>query len=343
MVVATHTPDIFLAVYEGNEYTILRMLTTNSLMAVTLMNLMSHPNIIKPLEYLSSPDKMYIYVVTNSSHTTLMDIIHGPNPLDEIDVRIIAKQLLSAVDYMYRNRIIHRGLDPRIIATDGISLRIMDMSKAWFIPTRSKRPLRPSVPDAYSAPELYAGRNTPVASDVWSVGIILLECMYRLSIMNGVISMDAKQWASDPTNDMRPYIDALSVSSEAKQCLHAMLRMEHRQRLFPSQLLTMPWFHDVPYQNPEVISYTTHASLGANVILTIDMAQYTKDSEIAEYAAALVQKISKKSGQYRRDMNATILNIAVLALDGSKYSHTSTDPVMTFEAFSLLDYDIILI
>lgn len=321
-VVATTGSNTYSVTYDGNEYTIIRADIVNSLMSVTLVNLMSHPNIIKPLEYLPSADRTSIYIVTNNGHKTLSNIIYGPDPLDEYDIRIIAKQLLSAMDYMYRNRITPRSLNPRSIGMDGINVRIMDMSNAHFIPTEVIRPMIRIEPDLYSAPEIHLGYSTPISSDVWSLGIILMECFNRHLVVEGNIQAS---------------IASMSASIEAKQCLQAMLHTDHSMRPLPEVLLNMPWLNEFPYQKPEVISF---ASVNIHTIDT-NIMRIAQDTEVSKYATELIVKIPR--GKYRKDMDPILVKIAVYAIDSSRYDPTGINVSLLSEVFELLRYDIIMI
>lgn len=138
---------------------------------VDLMKKLDHPNILKLydvvktngsiyliLEYCNCGDlSNYIQKDTNNSH----------------DFKYF-NQIFKGLEYLYRNRILHRDIKPHnILIKDGI-IKISDFGfaksfeKNELITTFCGSPL-------YMAPEIIKDKEYNLKSDIWSLGVIIYE------------------------------------------------------------------------------------------------------------------------------------------------------------------------
>jgi tetratricopeptide (TPR) repeat protein/tRNA A-37 threonylcarbamoyl transferase component Bud32 len=153
---------------------------------VRLATELTHPNICKIYEIHSAE------AVRGPVEFLTMEFLDGPTlahrlvtgSLPKAEARTIALQLCAGLAEAHRRVVVHGDLKAgNIILTrdsDG-SLRtvITDFGLARGEPARGARGGSPG----YMAPELYSGRRTTIASDIYALGVILheLACGYRPS------------------------------------------------------------------------------------------------------------------------------------------------------------------
>lgn len=96
--------------------------------------------------------------------------------LDESFIASVAFQMLWGLSYLHQERIIHRDIKPGnvLIQGDG-SVKLCDFGLASF----SDKSLQTSVVGTtrYMAPERLRARPYGRTSDIWSFGLVILECL----------------------------------------------------------------------------------------------------------------------------------------------------------------------
>ncbi len=137
--------------------------------AAILKRLSYHPNIVQLYEVIKHNGK-FILIQEFVDGSTLQDLIEeGIEPKDK---ETLFLQLLSAIAYSHRHKIIHRDIKPEntIVSKTG-QLKLLDFGIAqdlsWQVPSKSSEGTL-----NFMAPEQYDGRSC-IASDVWALGVIL--------------------------------------------------------------------------------------------------------------------------------------------------------------------------
>lgn len=78
-----------------------------------LSKLKGHSNIVQGIEYIPEFLRSRGYLVMEKVEgCQVLQLISDHGPVDEDKSRVIMKQVLSAVDYMHENGVVHRDLNP---------------------------------------------------------------------------------------------------------------------------------------------------------------------------------------------------------------------------------------
>lgn len=84
-----------------------------------MLQRLKHPHIVRFVDWFESRDKYYI-VTELATGGELFDRICEQGKFTEKDASQTIKQVLTAVDYLHRNNVVHRGMPLSKIATFGI-------------------------------------------------------------------------------------------------------------------------------------------------------------------------------------------------------------------------------
>ncbi|OMJ19755.1 Protein kinase kin1 [Smittium culicis] len=140
---------------------------------IAISQILYHPNICELYDTIFHYDNFYL-VSEAISGGQLLDFIVKKGRLKESHSRKLARQILSAIDYMHKNNIVHRDLKiENILVTDKGNIKIIDFGLSNLF---SKSDLLSTFCGSlyFAAPELltsnpYVGPEV----DIWSFGIVL--------------------------------------------------------------------------------------------------------------------------------------------------------------------------
>ncbi len=141
--------------------------------------LMSHPNLMRVLDFFEENETGYI-VLEYIEGADLQDIMaHNPEWLEPGQIVQIASRIASALAYLHSNGVVHGDIAPdNIIMRGAVDPVLIDFGSSLFNDgsEATRRPpnrLR-AVKDGYSAPELYNRRLHPTDEcDIYSFGATL--------------------------------------------------------------------------------------------------------------------------------------------------------------------------
>ncbi|ORX75494.1 Pkinase-domain-containing protein [Anaeromyces robustus] len=140
---------------------------------VRILKMLHHPNIIKLYEVIETSHTVFL-VMENVSNGELYDylVVHGK--MKEKEARIKFRQILSAVSYCHKKRVIHRDLKAENLLLDANNnIKIADFGFSNNYDPYDKLDTFCGSPP-YAAPELFQGRRyTGPEVDIWSLGVIL--------------------------------------------------------------------------------------------------------------------------------------------------------------------------
>lgn len=160
------------------------------MLELCFLNTMFHPNLCKPMQsqMLMTHGKFrgFIYQMPQARQTWL-EMIERNEITHEHDVGRIAADVLSALTYLHHYGVCHGDIKPSnvLLAADKAVLTDFNLTTlgakdgGCSLGTICWRP-----PECINAPAKYS-----VASDIWSFGIILLDCLYGCVFVKDVLQV----------------------------------------------------------------------------------------------------------------------------------------------------------
>jgi eukaryotic-like serine/threonine-protein kinase len=134
----------------------------------TLLSL-AHPHLVRAYE-VHRADRVSIVLETLPGQT-LDHLFHACGPLRASDVVSLGRQLASVLCYLHRHDLVHADLKPGNVVVHGGLVRLIDLSLAgrprWWRSSAGT--------PGYVAPEQANRRRVTAATDVWGLGLLLLE------------------------------------------------------------------------------------------------------------------------------------------------------------------------
>ncbi len=136
-----------------------------------------HPNVVKVLDFGADEDMAYM-VLEWIDNGTLDDRI-AMGPMKQTEIERIAESIFSGLSAVHKIGMIHRDLKPDNILLDKSGrVVVADFSLAGFAGRTDMTSHGAMVGSpAYMAPELLDGRQADARTDLFSVGVILLEAL----------------------------------------------------------------------------------------------------------------------------------------------------------------------
>ena len=142
---------------------------------ISLMKGLDHPNILKFIDVIKSKGTIYI-ILEYCNGGDLSKYISSDNTNNN---NRYFSQILSGLEYLYENNILHRDIKPQNILIHNNDIKISDFgfAKAFekneLITTFCGSPL-------YMAPEIIIDREYNLQSDIWSLGVIIYELFTKM-------------------------------------------------------------------------------------------------------------------------------------------------------------------
>ncbi|CAO0800498.1 unnamed protein product [Mucor circinelloides] len=204
-----------------------------------IMMLLKHPNIVGMKDLVLQGPYFYI----------LMDYVNGGQLLHYIvkrqrlsdrRTRQFSRQIVSALDYLHRNSIVHRDLKIENIMIDksGRHIKIIDFGLSnLFCPERQLTTYCGSL--YFAAPELlkanpYSGPEV----DVWSLGVVIYV------MATGSVPFDDKSMPGLHDKIKRGQVTyPAHLSDECKNLLSRIFVTEPSQRIIMTDIIHHPWMN----------------------------------------------------------------------------------------------------
>jgi len=203
---------------------------------IQYLQLLRHPHIIKLFTVVQNPKE--IVMVLEYAGGELFDYIVNHGRLQEDKARKFFQQIVCAIEYCHRHKVVHRDLKPEnLLLDDKYNVKIADfglsniMTDGNFLKTSCGSP-------NYAAPEvisgkLYAGPEV----DVWSCGVILYVLLTgRLPFDDDYIPALFKKIQQGQYN-VPTY-----MSKDAARLIAKMLKVDPVSRITIQEIRQDPWF-----------------------------------------------------------------------------------------------------
>ena len=211
--------------------------------AETLKSLV-HPNIVKVINFFVIKKTLQTYfVMEHLEGGELLQFLEEKKQLTEDDALAIFKQIISAIDYCHRQKIIHRDLKLENIMkvdNESLTIKIVDFGIAGLFAGRKSEITRAGSL-LYMPPEVLSRKNLIAAPsmDIWAVGCILHALVvgnlpFNDKSESGLVRKIVEQEIEFPKT--------AKLSAEVMDLVELMLNKNHEKRIKMSDIQQHPWF-----------------------------------------------------------------------------------------------------
>ncbi|CAF0850771.1 unnamed protein product [Rotaria sordida] len=196
---------------------------------IKLLKHIKHENIVEMYDF--QWDENYIYIVMEYCAGGDMSMfIRSRQQLSEARARPFVQQTARVLKFLYEKRISHMDLKPENILLTSIEkpiLKVADFGVAQHIGKRGSRSIRGTL--LYMAPEILSSRPYDNRVDLWSMGVILYECLFGrppfvFSSVDELIEEIKSNIPIEIPNDAR-------ISSECRNLLEGLLQRDPNRRI----------------------------------------------------------------------------------------------------------------
>ncbi|GAA52444.1 serine/threonine-protein kinase ULK3, partial [Clonorchis sinensis] len=151
----------------------------NLISEISILQKLSHPHIVRMLDFSWDTRNVFLFM-EYCAGGDLSDFLHAKSRLPEPLVRRFLRQMALALQYLKEKNIIHMDLKPQNILLTSSTNPVLKVTDFGFAKrtkdTIQLNELRGTL--LYMAPEVYCEGIYHPSCDLWSVGIILFECLF---------------------------------------------------------------------------------------------------------------------------------------------------------------------
>ncbi|KAJ1512269.1 hypothetical protein HMI54_015828, partial [Coelomomyces lativittatus] len=153
-----------------------------------------HPHIINVRKIVMGTSLTSVFIVMDFLEHDLKTLLNlMPHPFTASEIKTLIRQLLKAVGHLHANWIFHRDLKTSNLLMNNVGeIKVADFGLARYFSDPPPRPLTQLVVTLwYRAPELLLGATEYTSAiDLWSVGCIFAEIVYREPLFPGQGELD---------------------------------------------------------------------------------------------------------------------------------------------------------
>ena len=251
---------------------------------IFILKSLDHPNIIKIFEFYKNEDE-YDLIMEFCEGGDLYKEIIDKAPFSESYTSYILYQILSAVNFCHKMKILHRDLKPENILITGRNednyphIKICDFgaSKIFEKGVFNKRRIGSSY---YIAPEVLRKQYTEKC-DLWSCGVILYILLAGKPPFGGKNDQEVIKNVLKGVYDLNG-IEFDRISDNAIDLIRKLLVVNVNDRITAEQALNHQWFKD--YNTKEIYNQIEDENIINNLLNNIK--NYKRESAIQETALA---------------------------------------------------------
>lgn len=247
----------------------------NLITEISILKKVKHENIVEFKDF--QWDNTYIYLILEyCSGGDLSHFIRSKKRLPESVAQRFLQQLAKALQCLRSHNIAHMDLKPQNILLSSKShpiLKLGDFGLAQYLHSDTEASSLRGSP-LYMAPEILLKHHYDASVDLWSVGIILYECLFGQAPYSSHTFAELAEKIKSPNPIQIPY--GAQVSDKCRDLILCLLQRN------PSKRLTFEEFFNHTFIDLEHMATEESYSKGVNLI----QQAVTADSE-GEYEKAI--------------------------------------------------------
>ncbi|CAD8051442.1 unnamed protein product [Paramecium sonneborni] len=208
---------------------------------IQTLSKIDNQNIVKFIEMLKTQNNMYlIYDFCNGD--TLEALLQKRKFLTEPETMKIFAQILNAFRSLVRENILHRDLKPSNILFHDQIVKVADFGFCKSLLHNNDLTQTMVGSPIYMAPEVLKGCSYNCKADVWSLGVVLYECLFGFcpfedkSIARLIMQIDNKEIT------FPKHVNQLSRKCE--ELIRSMLQVDPRKRVDWQQLMQITFYEE---------------------------------------------------------------------------------------------------
>lgn len=134
----------------------------------------NHPFLARFYEFIEEEDNYYL-LMEYAENGNMLGYLNNVGRLTETQARIFLMQLVSAIEYLHKEKnIIHRDLKAENVLLDKYdNIRVIDFGLSNVFSASAPSLHSSCGSPAYAAPEMIRGQHYTAAVDIWSIGVLL--------------------------------------------------------------------------------------------------------------------------------------------------------------------------
>ncbi|XP_049838712.1 serine/threonine-protein kinase SIK3 isoform X1 [Schistocerca gregaria] len=203
---------------------------------IQIMRKLRHPHIIRLYQVMET-EKMIYLVTEYASGGEIFDHLVANGRMTEKEARRVFAQIVAAVSYCHRRRVVHRDLKAENLLLDhNCDIKLADFGFSnHYQPGQLLSTWCGSPP--YAAPELFEGRKYDgPKTDIWSLGVVLYV------LVCGALPFDGRTLQSLRTRVISgKFRIPFFMSAECEHLIRHMLVVDPEKRLSIKQILNHKW------------------------------------------------------------------------------------------------------
>lgn len=214
---------------------------------------LNHPHIVKFEHVFEDVDNVYI-LLEMCTNQTLNDLCKRRKRLTEFEARYYLYQIISALKYLLRAKVIHRDLKlGNLFLNDKLEIKLGDFGLAAKLEYENERRHTVCGTPNYLAPEVLTNKNGhSFEVDVWSLGVVL----YALVVGKPPFeTADVKMTYDKIKKCTYSFPDHIDLSENVRNLITRIFNIEPSKRPSLDQILEHPFLN-----NGQDIPRTMHIS-----------------------------------------------------------------------------------
>jgi len=227
---------------------------------IAIHNSLSHEGVVKFYNYFDCPEYVYIILELCPSQTLNEFMKRRPNKrLSEAETMFYLYDLIVALKYLHRRRVLHRDLKLGNLFLDADArLKVGDFGLAAQLEHDGEKKRTICGTPNYIAPEIIEGKHGhSYEVDIWSLGVIMYTMLFGRPPFD---TSDVKTTYRRIRYNQYSFPEGVSVSSQAKDLITDILKTDPRSRPSCDDILTSPWFQGSRLPPPAPLSVVNFAA-----------------------------------------------------------------------------------